>query len=321
MGYDAKFTKIIVVAGLLLGSLPSLAAHVAEKEVAFSLLFQNSPARIGRALSTARPLSSSVKSPSLSFSKSITLNSNGEARLGRSCFIRNTSHEPPTTPGYYGTPLTQTPGGEIREGSSFDMALISFAEEFLQIELASKDESSRRFELACAHSSIQKWSIADFEAQSGNLVAIRVPASLAEQSMPRGNGVPHSKVMDLKGSRYNGIFGSGLPGTSGIQLNFGANLKAYAQETSTPIMVGRKCRILSQSENSLNDRYIKGSKFSFLGFIAHPEKKSVELAFANWNQSPHQIRIECKGTEAEVAALSVQEIERDLNGALRFYRK
>lgn len=302
-----------------MGSLPSLAAHVAEKEVALPLLFQHSPARIGRGLSAAH---SRILKPSVSFSKAIQLNSNGEARMGRSCMIRNTSHEENMgRGGYYGSPLTQAPGGKIAEGASFDMRLISFDEEFLQLELGARDGSSRKFELGCAHSSIQRWSVADFEAQSGNLLAVRVPASLVDQSVSNSSNAMSARVMDLKGSRYNGIFGSGLPGTSGIQLNFGANLKAYAQESSAPIMVGRRCKILSQSEDSLNDRYLKGSKFSFLGFIAHPEKRSVELAFANWNHSPHQIRVECKGSETEVGTLTVQEIERDLNGALRFYRK
>jgi hypothetical protein len=319
MGYEAKLINFIVAAGLLIGGTPSRAAHVAEKEVALPLLFQHSPARIGRGLSAAH---ARILKPSVSFSKAIQLHSNGEARLGRSCLIRNTSHEENMgRGGYYGSPLTQAPGGRIAAGSSFEMRLISFDEEFLQLELGAKDGSSTKFELGCAHSSIQRWSVADLEAHSGNVLAIRVPASLVDQTLSGSSHAVKARVMDLKGSRYNGIFGSGLPGTSGIQLNFGANLKAYAQETGTPIMVGRRCRILSQSENSLNDRYLKGSKFSFLGFIAHPEKRSVELAFANWNQSPHQIRIECKGTEAEVAALPVQEIERDLNGALRFYRK
>jgi hypothetical protein len=322
MGYEAKFTKIIVAAGFVFGAIQAQAAHVAEKELSLPLLFQHSPARIGRGISAASP---SHRQPSISFSKTIELNSGGEARLGRSCFIRNTSHENDMGRGsYYGSPLTQAPGGRITQGSNFEMHLISYEEEFVQLELESKlgtKSPSHKFELSCAHAAIQRWSVADLEAQSGNLFAVRVPASITEQGFagkPLSSG---ARVMELKGSRYNGIFGSGLPGTSGIQLLFGANLKAYAQETSAPIMVGRRCKILSQSEDALNDRYLKGSKFSFLGFIPRPEKKSVELAFANWNHSPHQIRIECKGSESEVGTLSLNEIERDLNGALRFYRK
>jgi len=320
MGQQIKFTTIVALAaGLVSLPLTGHATHLASKEVPFTFLFKNTPARMGRTLSSS-PILKTL--PSLSFTTRIPLNASGEAKVGKACFIRDVTHTESAGHTYYNSALTGAPGSRVEAGVPFEMGLIAFQYEALQLQLVSKSAPFQRLELGCANPNIQAWSVADFEAYSGHKIAVRVPSSFAELHA-RARVSPQNllTLKDLKGFRYNAVFGSGLPGTSGIQLLFGANLKAYAEETDASLMVGRRCQMVSQNGKSIAARYTKGSKFAFLGYQPKPESGTVELVFGNGNHSPHPIRLECIGRESVVKALSFEEIEQDLNGAIRFYRK
>jgi len=292
--------------------------QLASKEVPFTLLFKSYPAKIGRGLSSSRKRIL----PTVTFNRTIAFSSSGEARIGKTCSIRNVTLSQASGHNYYNSALAQSQGGSVKAGSTFEMGLISFQFESLQLELSSKSARGMKLELGCAHPSIQNWSVSDFEAYSSHQLTVRVPASLAaERVLHSAKSGTLALIQDLKGFRFNGVFGSGLPGTSGIQLLIGANLKAYSAETSIPLLIGRRCQMVSQSSASFNDRYLKGAKFAFRGYRSNPEAGTVELVFDNLNHSPHELKVECIGQEAEVKQMSLQEVERDLNGAIRFYRK
>ena len=320
MGKQNYITSFVALSASLLSCASSFAlTHLAEKEIPFSYIFKNSsPAKMGRSLSSSQ----SKTAPSLSFKSRVLLNASGEARIGKSCFVRDVTHSASAGRTYYNAALGQAPGSRIEPGVVFEMGLIAFQYESLQLELVSKTLPLQKLELGCSHPNIQAWSVGDFEAYSGHRIVIRVPRAVSELHA-KHHFSPREllTLKDLKGFRYNAAFGSGLPGTSGIQLLFGANLKAYAAETNASLMVGRRCQVVSQKDRSFNARYLKGSKFAFLGYQPKPEAGTVELVFGNWNHSPHQIRLECLGSEGEVKALSFQDIEQDLNGAIHFYRK
>ena len=316
-------THFIIFISCAIGLISSIAhgqtAHLANKEIPFKMLFKNYPTRMGRFLSSSQMRGAS---PSLTFEAPIALNSNGEARLGKTCYIRNITSSQRTSRDFFSSALSQSPGGQVMTGSPFEMELISFQPESLRLELISKNAPVQRLELGCAHPEIQSWSVADFEAYSGNQLWVKVPSQLlAKSSRQLLIEAVTPMLGDLKGNRFNGAFGSGLPGTSGIQLLFGANLKAYENETNISLLVGRRCQIVSQANRSMGDRYLKGSKFGFQGYHVNAEAGTVELVFDNWNHSPHQIRVECIGSESEIKQMSVAEVEHDLNGAIRIYRK
>lgn len=319
MGRHHKSTSVIVLlVGACTISSQAHAQHWAHQEAPLHLLFKDTPSRDLREINSRE----ATKLPVLTFRKNIPLNSSGEARVGKSCLVRDVSLVPNSGKGFFNSALAKSPGGAINEGESYEMGLLSSQFESIRFELISKDKPSRRFEIGCTDANIQGWTLSDFESSTSHSVSVKVPATM---SAIRATGIRAiaggARMKDLKGYRFNGVFGSGLPGTSGVQLLFGANLKAYSDETGASLMQGRRCRIKAQNARSLNDRYIKGSKFSFLGFLPKPETGTVELVFANWNHSPHQIHIECLGDENSVRDLELRDIENDLNDSVRFYKK
>ncbi len=311
---------IVAMLGITASPTQGSAAHIAAHEVPMSRLFQNAPAA-GLARKISSQSSKKNAFPVITFLSPIALNSSGESRIGKSCYVRNTSLMHNSGKGYFQSALAQTPGGEIKAGEAFEMEVLSAGFDSIRFDLSSIANPSRRLEIGCSHAKIQSWTIADFESSSSHLVRVRIPASLVEKKSGRIDAAAATRMEELKGNRFNGVFGSGLPGTSGVQLLFGANLKAYADETGAALMQGRKCRIMAQSARSLKDRYLKGSKFSFLGYQVKKDIGTVEMVFGNWNHSPHQIRIECLGDESSVKSLSLAQIENDLNGSIKFYRK
>ena len=106
----------------------------------------------------------------------------------------------------------------------------------------------------------------------------------------------------------------------GIQLLLGANLKAYAEKENASLYAGKRCKLVSQNEVAFGDRYLKGSKFAFREYRVGKNGKT-ELVFDNWNHSPHQVRVECRGDLDQVKQMTVAEVEHDLNGTIQFYRK
>jgi hypothetical protein len=309
-----QLSALILASGL--SSAPAFAVHASYTEIPLASIFKIG-AKAGRDLSSATPVEFS---PSISFKKAVVLNSKGEAILGKNCFLRNTSSSHSSGSNYVSSALTRIPGGRIESGIPFSLSLQSIHDDSMQILIHTVSKSGPQFELSCAHPNIAEWSISDFETSTRHSARVRVPASLAQTVKDiKGIGAARFLIQEMKGSILNGLFGSGLPGTAGIQLLLGANLRAFAKETDATLMLGKRCKLVSQSAESLDGRYQKGAKFAFREYQIKNGK--VELIFDNWNHSPHQVRVECKGTEQEVKNLSVAEVARDLNGTVQFYQK
>ena len=253
------------------------------------------------------------------FKKEIALNQLGEASIGERCSLVAVKAE--SSPGYFNAYLNVAPGGKILRNSSYEMRLVSFQRDVLKLALIASKESIHALELTCTHPSIQGWTVSEFESKLGHKARVYASAKLANiKRVPAETERSHDLLNSLRGSIINGIFGSGLPGTMGIQLLLGANLKAYADTSNANLMVGKRCKLISQTNIAFSDEYLKGSQFAFREYRSVNEGKT-ELVFDNWNQSPHQVRVECRGDLEHVKQMTVAEVEHDLNGTIQFYRK
>ncbi len=285
------------------------------------VLFQYSPAQLGRNV-TANKARRYASAPTLTFESSVQISNSGSTSVGPRCALNSPHVNEGLGRGYFNTPLTHTAGGAILAKTNYEMRLISYQEEVLKIELFNAKASIRKLELTCTHPNIQTWTVAQFEANLDQNVRVHAPDSLSKISLKKtASANPTSSLKDLRGSFFNGLFGSGLPGTMGIQLLLGANLKAYAEEKNASIVIGRRCRLMSQEAEALSAEYLKGSKFAFREYREVKDAKRVELVFDNWNHSPHQVRVQCSGNLAQVKKLTFAEVERDLSGAVQFYEK
>ena len=301
--------------------LSSHAALAVTMDVPMPVLFQHSPAQLGRNV-TAVSNSHYPSAPTLTFKSPVVLNHNGATQLGDRCAVSSLHSGEGLEHGYFNSPLTHTPGGMIEAATAYEMRLISYQSEVLKIELSNAKSRAEKLELTCTHPNIQSWTVAQFEAHLDQNVRIHAPDSLSSVELKRqASSTSKISVSDLRGSFFNGLFGSGLPGTMGIQLLLGANLKAYAEETNASLVVGKRCRLMSQGEQAMSAEYLKGSKFAFREYRATAGAKHVELVFDNWNHSPHQVRVQCQGSLAEVKKMTFAEVEHDLSGAVQFYEK
>ncbi len=301
--------------------LSSFSAQAANLEIPFATLFQNSPAKLGRSIDSTK---NKAARPTLRFSSSISFNQHGIAKIGDNCTLtQSTGHSlMGFVNSYFSTPLAHSPGGTIQANAVYELRLVSFKEELLELELFNKEEKVNRLELTCTHPQIQAWTVSDFETHLAQNAKIHFVPTKAQLKMKSHPALRESMlVKDLKGSKYNGWFGSGLPGTMGIQLLLGANLKAYADENNAPIVIGKRCKLVSQESEAINDQYLKGSKFAFRESRVKDDKGNVELIFNNWSHSPHELKVECKGNPINAAPMTVAEVERDLNGTIQFYHK
>jgi hypothetical protein len=310
---EQRILSIIIVVLALIAS-PAVAGSF---EVPLSALFQYSPVQLGRSVNTVR--SNTYFAPRLIFKKEIALSQLGEATVGERCAIVATKAE--TSRGYFNAYLNVAPGGKILENSSYEMRLISYSQDLLKISLVGAKESIHALELTCTHPSIQSWTVSEFESKLGFQARVYASAKIADmKKFAHAVGKTSDSLDSLKGSMFNGLFGSGLPGTMGIQLLLGANLKAYAETSNANLMVGKRCKLISQKNAAMSDQYLKGSKFAFREYRS-VNKGKTELVFDNWNQSPHQVRVECRGDLENVKQMTVAEVEHDLNGTIQFYRK
>ena len=303
---------IALLAGLLIAPVQAFGFQSPGAELPLPRLFQNSPAKLGRDLSS---VASDGGIPSLVFKNELDLGSNHEARIGSACHLRSAGHKG----SLYNSVFTASNDVSVRANVPYEMTLISFEKESMKVQLQA--QGAPKLLLECTHSNIQGWSVSDFEMQTDQQVKVKIPSLLA--SLRTKNTRPleaaSMTLATLKGYVMNGLFGSGLPGTAGVQLLLGANLKAYASETNASLMAGHKCKLVSQSDEALGDHYLKGSKFAFRETLM--KKGKMELIFDNWTYSPHQVRVECKGDENSLKQLTVADVERDLNGTIQFYQK
>lgn len=290
-------------------------------DVPMPVLFQHSPAELGRNV-TAVKNSHYPSAPTLTFKSLVVLNHNGATQLGDRCAITTLHSGEGMERGYFNSPLTHAPGGMIEANTAFEMRLISYQSEVLKIELLNAKAPTKKLELTCTHSNIQLWTVAQFEAHLEQKVRVHAPDSLSSVELKHAaSSTSKISISALRGSFFSGLFGSGLPGTMGIQLLLGANLKAYSEETNASLVVGKRCRLVSQGEQAMSAEYLKGSKFAFREYHATPGAKHVELVFDNWNHSPHQVRVQCQGTLDQVKKMTFAEVEHDLSGSIQFYEK
>ena len=311
---EQRILSIFSVACITLAA-PAIAGSF---EVPLPALFQYSPNQLGRSVSSAR--TETYFAPHLIFKKDIVLNQVGAASLGDRCSVVAVNATDAQNIGYFNSHLNVAPGGKIADGTSYEMRLISFQPEVLKVALVAASATQARLELTCTHPAIQTWTVSEFESKLNQAARVHASAKLAKLKQVVATAPASQELNTLRGSLFNGVFGSGLPGTMGIQLLLGANLKAYAEESNAKLMVGKRCKLLSQKTAAYGDSYLKGSKFAFREYRVIDSGKT-ELVFDNWNHSPHQVRVECRGDLDHVKQMTVAEVEHDLNGTIAFYRK
>jgi hypothetical protein len=311
---EQRFLSIVSVICILVSS-PAMGKTL---EAPLSALFQYSPIQLGRSVTSSKSAEPFI--PHLIFKRDYALNQMGQVALGNRCGITAVQSDDQKAQGYFNAPLSVAPGGKISATASYEMSLISYQQELLKIKLLSAKESPRQLELTCTHTNILDWTISQFESELKHGARVYASAKLADFKIAPRTGQPEHSLSSLTGSFFNGLFGSGLPGTTGIQLLLGANLKAYADEMNAPLMVGKKCKLLSQDSAAFSDHYLKGSKFAFRE-IRMNGKNKVEFIFDNWNHSPHQLKVECRGEMNDVKHMTLAQVEHDLNGTIQFYQK
>ena len=260
--------------------------------------------------------------PSLVFKKEVNLDSFGSAQIGNSCVVRTVTKScTPHSVSAYDSVFMSGAKETIPAESQYVLNAFASQNGVMSAEFKSKGASICKISVSCSHSDLQQWTVEDFEDQVSGVFEVHsylpknIVSSDAQQSI-----TSHS-VKALSGTFLNGLFGSGLPGQYGIQLHIGANLNVYREPAGAHLFEGKKCMLVAQESDSISGKYEKGAKYTFLGFSAHPETKSTDLVFANWSYSPHQIRINCKGTQAQVQELKFEELEHDLNQTIAFYKK
>lgn len=176
-------------------------------------------------------------------------------------------------------------------------------------------------EVSCENQQVNTWTVSHFESHSDNALELHTFIGKTDHSIVRRVPSEGISIKNFKGSQFNGLFGSGLPGTVGMQLLVGSNLNAFRDPAGTSIVIGKKCTLVSQAAHSIGSEYKKDSRYGYMGYKVHAEDHSVDLIFENWSYSPHEIRVKCQGSESEVLKMNSASIERDLNGAIQFYKK
>jgi hypothetical protein len=314
-----RILSIISVACLF----STASAMGASFEIPLPALFQYSPTQLGRSITSKRSVTSFA--PRLTFKSEITLNEEGQASMGERCVVSSENVSTPSV-GFFNSGMNVVSGGKILAQSSYEMRLVSYQQEVLKISLKGSMEKLRSLELTCTDPNIQSWTVSEFETALHNKARVYASAELAAFAVSAGSVSARAVAGDtslmgsINGSQINGLFGSGLPGTTGVQLLLGADLKAYAEATNATLERGKSCKLISQGNAALNDQYLKGSKFAFREMRVIKAGK-VEFVFDNWNHSPHQVRVECRGDIAHVQQMTLAEVEHDLNGTIQFYRK
>ena len=265
------------------------------------------------------PSSAKTLPPYLHFTQAIPLD-HGMSHLQGECSLRSVSKSSVNS-SYFNQILDTAPAQTLNADSNYVFQAVHVRDQSFTAIFKNEKETPSVIEISCTHPQVNEWTVSHFESELSGSAELRVyPESTPKKAMtPMAVSMIH--VKDFQGSWANGLFGSGLPGTVGIQLLIGTNLKAFREPASAPLVRGKHCTLIAQETAALDSSYVKDSRFAFLGYKVSAPNHAVELVFDNWNYSPHQIRIQCTGLESEVLAMNSGEIERDLNGAVHFYQK
>ena len=311
-----KFSSAISLIYVLI-SAHAEAAPRALSDLNLLRLFHAFPA--AGTLVNRLPSSTKTLPPYLQFTQNLPLN-HGVANLPGACSLRTVSASKGHS-SYFNQILETLPAQVLSRNSIYTFQGLHSRDQTFSAIFKS-DKEPQLIEISCAHPELKDWTVSHFESELSGKAELRVyPESNPKKRIMPPFSVSMINVKSFNGSWANGLFGSGLPGTVGIQLMMGTNLKAFREPAGASIVRGRRCTLIAQESASLDSSYKKDSRFGFLGPIVKAEENLVELVFDNWNYSPHQIRVQCSGSKAEVLAMNSREIERDLNGAVHFYQK
>ncbi len=263
-----------------------------------------------------------VQMPYVVLNRSIPLVKNGNIPLGDSCSVHALAQScNVSSSGYYNQILNSTPGDVLKSGKKYNFDSMKLFSDSFSAIFKNEAESMCAIEISCHNQQIKSWTVSHFETHSSNAFELHSFIGKDDHSIVRQVPKAGLDVKNFKGHWANAFFGSGLPGTVGMQLLVGSNLKAFPNPLNAPIVIGKKCSLMSQESDSIGTEYAKDSRYGFLGYKVLQEEHMVELLFGNWSYSPHQIRVKCQGDEKEVFAMNSAKIESDLNGAIQFYSK
>lgn len=255
------------------------------------------------------------------FRKSLSIPSQHPVSLGASCALRSLQTNEAIQNSTL-TAISNSSGQRIAAGTELHLQNINVDSQSFRAVLADQKSRRGRLELTCNHPKIHDWSVTSFEIHTQGLFEIRSniqrdPAAEIH-SKPLEIGVA---LKTLQGHPWNGYFGSGLPGTAGIQLLIGSNPRAFSNNGNEALWVGSKCRLLGEESSLDSVEYKKDSKFAYVGRSIDTAKGKVQFHFQNWAYSLEHITIECGGYPHEVLSMTTAQVENDLNGAIHFYNK
>jgi hypothetical protein len=265
---------------------------------------------------------SAASAPYLKFKARAELKLYASMQLGPACVLRSLARDcEQTFSDPYNGILNTVPGDVIQKDDQYRFIRMTSTEGYLSAVFKNANNPVCKIEISCSHPDLQSWTVEEFENQASNNFEVHTNLPKELSIAPMIPSLGEMKIKELKGSFANGLFGSGLPGKSGMQLHLGANLNAFADPKDAPLFKGKKCFLVSQATDSIGQKYLKGAKFGFSGFSSKPDVHAVDLIFNNLNYSPHQIRIRCFGAETEIQEMTVASLEQDLNHTMSIYQK
>lgn len=266
------------------------------------------------------PVESLNRELQIRFKKNLRMSSQGLFQLGSSCALRSVPVESNSN-NYVWTAMLNPTTQTIEAGSEYSVQKIILRPGQLRAQLSLQKAQPSTLEIFCENPRIQDWTVTGFEIRTRGVLELRSNIQRDPATESRAYKLPGESLRHLSGSEYNGYFGSGLPGTSGVQLLIGSNPKAFADNGNRALWVGNRCAVLGEESPSNSARYTKDSKFAYQGKAIDLEKNKVRFQFRNWGYSLENLTIECQGSPAEVLEMTTAQVEADLNHSIHFYNK
>lgn len=252
--------------------------------------------------------------------KDIEINSQGFYQLGTSCVLRTIDREANGN-NYVWSALLNPTTRTIEAGTEFSVQKIGIRPGQLSAQLSVDKMEASTLEMFCENPRIQDWTVTSFEIRTQGVLELRSNIQRDPATESHAYKLPDANLQNLVGSNLNGYFGSGLPGTSGVQLLIGSNPQAFAENGNRALWVGNRCSVLGEETPNNSGQYAKDSKFAYQGKNIDLEKNKVRFQFRNWGYSLETLTVECNGSPAEVLTMSTAQVEADLNHSIHFYNK
>jgi hypothetical protein len=270
--------------------------------------------------STNTPVESLNRELQFRFKADLEIPADGIYRLGTGCHLR--SLDPANSArSYFWTALRGGYSHTVRAGTELVVQKIGLRPGQLRAELSRSKTAAAEIELVCSNPKIQEWTVTSFEIRTKGVLELRSNIQRDPATESHAYALPGLSLSELAGHEYNGYFGSGLPGTSGIQLLIGSNPQAFAHNDNRALWVGNRCAVIGEENPSNTAQYNKDSKFAYQGRVVDSEQGKVQFQFRNWGYSLETLTVECSGTPSEVLAMTTAQVEADLNQSVHFYNK